>query len=151
MSERAMRLIGLAVTDESIGEDPTLPQNLALVTIFGLRDEIRQEAKVAVQEAQAAGVRVIMITGDAKNTARAIAKEMGIIQGDNPVVTTSTELGEMSDAQVRDMNQLKQIQDNIQAKLQEKKKDRKVIPLWWKLGGVAALLALLFTLSLIHI
>ena len=103
MSERAMRLIGLAVTDESIGEDPTLPQNLALVSIFGLRDEIRQEAKVAVQEAQAAGIRVVMITGDAKNTARAIAKEMGIIQGDNPVVTTSTELGEMSDSQVRDM------------------------------------------------
>ena len=46
MSERAMRLIGLAVTDESIGEDPTPPQNLALVSIFGLRDEIRQEAKV---------------------------------------------------------------------------------------------------------
>jgi|TARA_R100000479_G_scaffold68390_2_gene32611 hypothetical protein len=37
--------------------------------------------------------------------------------------------------------------DNIQAKLQEKKKDRKVIPLWWKLGGVAALLALLFTIG----
>jgi magnesium-transporting ATPase (P-type) len=103
MSERAMRLIGLAVTDESISEDPTLPKNLALVTIFGLRDEIRQEAKVAVQEAQTAGIRVVMITGDAKNTARAIAKEMGIIQGNNPVVTTSTELGEMSDAQVRDM------------------------------------------------
>ena len=61
MSERAMRLIGLAVTDESIGEDPTLPQNLVLVSIFGLRDEIRQEAKVAVQEAQAAGIRVVMI------------------------------------------------------------------------------------------
>ena len=103
MSERAMRLIGLAVTDESISEEPSLPQNLALVTIFGLRDEIRQEAKVAVQEAQAAGIRVVMITGDAKNTARAIAMEMGIIQGDNPVLTTSTELGAMSDAQVRDM------------------------------------------------
>ncbi len=37
--------------------------------------------------------------------------------------------------------------DNIQAELQEKKKDRKVIPLWWKLGGVAALLALLFTIG----
>ncbi|WP_339696720.1 hypothetical protein [uncultured Marixanthomonas sp.] len=37
--------------------------------------------------------------------------------------------------------------DNIQAELQEKKKDRKVIPLWWKLGGVAALLALLFTVG----
>ncbi|PVW15074.1 outer membrane beta-barrel protein [Marixanthomonas spongiae] len=37
--------------------------------------------------------------------------------------------------------------DNIQAKLQEKKKDRKVIPLWWKLGGVAALLALLLTVG----
>ena len=43
-----------------------------------------------------------MITGDAKNTARAIAKEMGLSK-DNPVVTTSTELGEMSDSQVRDM------------------------------------------------
>ena len=37
--------------------------------------------------------------------------------------------------------------DTIQAELQKKKKDRKVIPLWWKLGGVAALLALLFTIG----
>ena len=37
--------------------------------------------------------------------------------------------------------------DNIQAELQKKEKDRKVIPLWWKLGGVAALLALLFTIG----
>jgi len=37
--------------------------------------------------------------------------------------------------------------DNIQAELQAKKKERKVIPLWWKLGGVAALLALLFTIG----
>lgn len=103
MSERAMRLIALAITDDSITEEPNLPKKLTLVTIFGLRDEIRQEARVAVQEAHSAGIRVVMITGDAKNTARAIAKELGLIQGDNPVVTTSTELAEMSDAQVRDM------------------------------------------------
>jgi calcium-translocating P-type ATPase len=103
MSERAMRLIALAITDNSITEDPELPKEMTLVGIFGLRDEIRNEARIAVQEAQSAGIRVVMITGDAKNTARAIAKELGLIQGENPVVTTSSELAEMSDEQVRDM------------------------------------------------
>ena len=44
LSERAMRLIGLAVTDKSLEEDNVLPSELTLVGVFGLRDEMRKES-----------------------------------------------------------------------------------------------------------
>ena len=102
LSDRAMRLIGLAYSEEPI-HGTSLPEKLPLVSVFGLRDEMRPQSKPAVLSAQQAGIQVVMITGDSKDTAQAIAREVGIIRGENPKVITSSELGELSDDQVKEL------------------------------------------------
>ena len=100
LSERAMRLIGLAVSNQDLGEENVLPSDLTLVGIFGLRDEMRKESKTAVETARRAGIQVVMITGDAKDTAQAIAREVGILEKEQALVLTSKELGEISDEEL---------------------------------------------------
>ena len=100
LSERAMRLIGLAVSDHGLGKENALPSGLTLVGIFGLRDEMRKESSPAVGTARQAGIQVVMITGDAKDTAQAIAKEVGILEKEQALVLTSKELGEISDEEL---------------------------------------------------
>ena len=103
LSERAMRLIGLAVTDKSLDEDNVLPSELTLVGVFGLRDEMRKESLQAVETARKAGIQVVMITGDAKDTAQAIAKEVGILETKKGLILTSTQLGEFSDQEIKNI------------------------------------------------
>ena len=100
LSKRAMRLIGLAVSNKDLGEENVLPSDLTLVGIFGLRDEMRKESKTAVETARRAGIQVVMITGDAKDTAQAIAREVGILEKEQTLVLTSKELGEISDEEL---------------------------------------------------
>ena len=100
LSKRAMRLIGLAVSNQNLGEENVLPSDLTLVGIFGLRDEMRKESKTAVETVRRAGIQVVMITGDAKDTAQAIAKEVGILEKEQALVLTSKELGEISDEEL---------------------------------------------------
>ena len=80
LSDRAMRLIGLAVTEQSLDKENALPSELTLAGVFGLRDDMRKESLPAVETARRAGIQVVMITGDAKDTAQAIAKEVGILE-----------------------------------------------------------------------
>ena len=100
LSKRAMRLIGLAVSNQDLGEENVLPSDLTLVGIFGLRDEMRKESKTAVETVRRAGIQVVMITGDAKDTAQAIAREVGILEKEKVIVLTSKELGEISDEEL---------------------------------------------------
>ncbi len=100
LSGRAMRLIGLAYSDQPIN-GIHLPEQLTLISVFGLRDEMRPQSKPAVLQSQQAGIQVVMITGDSKDTAQAIAREVGILKGSNPKILTSTELGELSDDEVK--------------------------------------------------
>ncbi|SVC55282.1 uncharacterized protein METZ01_LOCUS308136, partial [marine metagenome] len=100
MSERAMRLIGVAISEQPIAGENRLPEQLTLVAIFGLRDEMRPQSKTAVLNAQQAGIQVIMITGDSKETAQAIAREVGILSDNHPKVLNSTDLTEMSDDEI---------------------------------------------------
>jgi len=100
LSKRAMRLIGLAVSNQNLGEENVLPSDLTLVGIFGLRDEMRKESKTAVETVRRAGIQVVMITGDAKDTAQAIASEVGILEKEKELVLTSKELGEISDEEL---------------------------------------------------
>ena len=101
LSQRAMRLIGLAISDHHLTEDNILPSELTFLGVFGLRDEIRKESHPAVKTAQKAGIQVVMITGDAKDTAQAIAKEVGILENNKEVILTSSELNELTDDEIK--------------------------------------------------
>jgi P-type Ca2+ transporter type 2C len=83
MSADALRVIALAYNDISIvpekPESEKVENNLIFVGMSGMIDPPREEAKLAVQKSKAAGIRPVMITGDHKTTAMAIAKELGIL------------------------------------------------------------------------
>lgn len=101
LAERAIRVLALAVSEDKIREDALPEGNWILVGIIGIRDEVRQESVAAIKEVQNAGVQVVMITGDRKDTAVAIAKEAGIIQKPSDIVYTSDELSAISDEELK--------------------------------------------------
>jgi len=94
-----VRVIALATTDKPIESDK-IPTPLTLIGIMGIYDDIRRESKSAVELAKRAGIQVVMITGDRKETGVAVAEELGLLQ-DNKMVLTSTQLRDMSDEQVK--------------------------------------------------
>ena len=100
LSERAMRVLSFAYSESELIED-TLPDDLVMVGFVGIRDDVRPEAKQAIKEVQNAGVQVVMITGDRKETAVAIAKEAGLLNSKSDVALTSEELNKMSDKEVK--------------------------------------------------
>lgn len=102
LSSQAMRLLAVAVTDTPIDDSKVLPADLTLVGVFGMRDELRKTSYASVKTAKAAGIQVVMITGDAKETARAIAQDVGLLEDDpQALILTSAELAELSDDEVK--------------------------------------------------
>lgn len=81
-------------------ERANLEKNLAFVGIVGIWDPPRREAKQAVEAAKRAGIRTIMVTGDNDLTALAIAKEVGLIEKEEDVIT-GEELQKLSDEELR--------------------------------------------------
>jgi Ca2+-transporting ATPase len=79
MGREGMRVLALAqreLGDEALGD--ALEDDLTLVGLVGMRDPLRPEAKGAVAQAQSAGIRVVMLTGDQRETAGAIASALAI-------------------------------------------------------------------------
>lgn len=74
--------------------------NLVFQGLIFLKDDLREEAIRGVSLIQEAGIQVVMITGDAKETALSIAKEVGIYQDNNDLVLTSLELNKLSDKEL---------------------------------------------------
>ena len=74
-----------------------------LIGFILLKDNIRKEAYDGIKEITESGVQVVMVTGDAKETAECIAKELNIINNDNDIVLTSEEFNKMSDYEVKNM------------------------------------------------
>lgn len=77
-------------------EPDTLEQDLTFLGLTGMIDPIRPEVKDAITECRQAGIRPIMITGDHKDTAIAIAKQLGIIETADEAIT-GAELNDISD------------------------------------------------------
>ena len=103
LAEQGVRLIALAYTENHIPEDKSLPTDLNLIGIVGIRDEIRVESYSAVREAMDAGIQVVMITGDRKGTAEAIAKEIGLVDSDDDLIMTSAELNSKTDDELKEV------------------------------------------------
>ena len=93
---RSMRLLAVAKAD---GDKDDVA--LTLVCIISIRDNVRKEVKDAVREIQNAGIQVVMVTGDRKETAVAIAKEAGLLTSEDDVALTSFELAEKSDEELK--------------------------------------------------
>ncbi len=101
LASRSMRLLALATSEQPIAGANDMPGELTLVAVLGLRDELRAESKQAVLTAQQAGIQVVMVTGDRKETAEAIARDVGLLDIADPVILSSSELEEMSDEALR--------------------------------------------------
>lgn len=100
MSREGLRVVAFAIdTDAGKTIEPKKIKDLTFVGFFGMKDAIRAEASLAIKKAMSAGVRVVMITGDHKITAEAIAKEVGIWSlGDETL--TGKKIDEFSEAEL---------------------------------------------------
>lgn len=107
MTSEALRVLALAYkkigSEEDFEDRDALESDLIYVGLVGMMDPPRKEAKEAVALCEKAGIKVVMITGDNKDTAAAIASEIGILKGGK--VLTGPELDKIDDNKFMDMVQ----------------------------------------------
>lgn len=100
MAEKGYRVLGYAIKTLSFlpeNLDPNaIETELTLIGFVGMIDPPREEAKQAVSECKEAGIIPVMITGDHKLTAKAIAEKLGIITSEEDLVLTGSELSELT-------------------------------------------------------
>lgn len=95
---RSMRLLAVAKASGDADD-----KDLTLLCVISIRDNVRPEAVEAIREVQNAGVQVVMVTGDRKETAAAIARESNLLSDETDVVLTSTEMAQKSDAELKEI------------------------------------------------
>lgn len=100
LADRSMRVLAFGYSESKLTEN-SINDDVVLTGLVGIRDDVRPDAKQAIEKIQKAGIQLVMITGDRLETARAIAKDAGLITSDSDVVLTSAELNEMSDDEVK--------------------------------------------------
>ena len=112
MAAKALRVLCMAYKEVSIIAEPDAEQlttltadaerDLIFVGMVGMIDPPREEARIAVEQCKAAGIKPVMITGDHKITASAIAQSLGIMAADDKVLTGS-DVESMSDEELRNI------------------------------------------------
>lgn len=103
MANQTLRVMGFAfrqVPEKIVPEDSE--RDMVLAGLMGMRDPPREEVKAAIATCTNAGIRTVMITGDHKTTAFAIAREIGIYREGN-LVLTGTELDALGDKEFEDI------------------------------------------------
>ena len=137
MADKALRVLACAqrVWPEKpeSAEAAKLEEELCFIGLAGMIDPVRPEVKAAIEECRTAGIRPIMITGDHIDTARAIAKELGIL-GPNDAAVTGAELSEMDDATFEKVFQ----NISVYARVQPEHKVR-IVNAWKKAGYITAM------------
>ena len=137
MAARALRVLGLAFRDidaiPAVLSSGTLEQNLTFVGLAGMIDPPRPEVKQAVSRCYAAGIRPVMITGDHKLTAVAIAKQLDIFRPGDLAVT-----GEDLDFMPQDMLERDVEKFSVYARVTPEHKMR-IVRAWQKKGHVVAM------------
>ncbi len=137
MADRALRVLAVAKRDWSEKPADNTPEYLERELVFlgltGMIDPVRPEVKAAIEECRAAGIRPVMITGDHKDTAVAIAKELGIITDASQAIT-GAELDEISDEDICEFVQ----KYGVYARVQPEHKTR-IVTAWKALGAITAM------------
>ena len=102
MSEDALRVLGLAYKRLDDGEiSESIEQDMVFTGLVGMIDPPRPEAKKAIEHCDQAGVKSVMITGDHKKTAVAIARELGLLK--DGLALTGVELDNLSQQELEEM------------------------------------------------
>ena len=86
LANRAMRVLAFGYSEKKLVEDK-INDDIVIIGLVGIRDDVRPEAKQAIEEVQGAGIQVVMITGDRLETAVAIGKDASLLTGNIDVVT----------------------------------------------------------------
>lgn len=137
MAKEALRVLGCAykVIDHfpSKEEMKNIENNLTFIGMVGMIDPPRQEAKVAVEKCKTAGIKTVMITGDHKITATAIARELGILENDDEAIT-GQDLENMTDEELE-----KNVRHySVYARVSPEHKVR-IVKAWQKNGEIVAM------------
>lgn len=137
MAGKALRVLAVAFRDmEELPEGLTsenIEQDMVFVGLVGMIDPPRPEAAEAVRICSEAGIRPVMITGDHRDTAAAIAKELGIIKNEDEVITGS-ELNRISDGEFDESV----VKYSVYARVSPEHKVR-IVNAWKKRGKVVAM------------
>ena len=137
MADKALRVLAAAKRDWS--EKPAdntpeyLEQDLVFLGLTGMIDPVRPEVKAAIEECRSAGIRAVMITGDHKDTAVAIAKELGIITDASEAIT-GAELDDISDDEICEFVK----KYGVYARVQPEHKTR-IVTAWKANGAITAM------------
>ncbi len=100
LAAKAMRVLAFGYSEQEMTENK-INNDIVIIGLVGIRDDVRPEAREAIQEVQKAGIQVVMITGDRLETAVAIAKDAGLLRGSADKALSSAQLNEMSDDEVK--------------------------------------------------
>ena len=134
MAKDALRVLGFAYKE--LDHKPSiedLEKDLIFVGMYGMIDPPREEAKLAVEKCKSAGIKTVMITGDHKITATAIAKKLGILENEDEAIT-GTELDKISDEQLeKDIKKY-----SVYARVAPEHKVR-IVKAWQKQGETVAM------------
>jgi Ca2+-transporting ATPase len=136
LSDQAYRVLGYA-----FAQHPEMPEvsmavlenNLIFAGLTGMIDPPREEVRGSIKECHTAGIETVMITGDHKNTAVAIAKDLGIYEDDN-LALSGVELDALSDAELDDCID----KVAVYARVSPENKVR-IVETWQKRGAVVAM------------
>ena len=137
MADKALRVLAAAKkaldAEPAVYEAEAVENDLCFVGLTGMIDPVRPEVKPAIDECRAAGIRAIMITGDHKDTAVAIAMQLGIIESAEQAIT-GAELDAISD---EDFDTAVE-KYSVYARVQPEHKTR-IVNAWRKKGKVTAM------------
>ena len=137
MAKNALRVLGCAYKEidhiPTKEEMKTIENDLIFIGMVGMIDPPREEAKLAVEKCKTAGIKTVMITGDHKITATAIAKKLGILENDDEAIT-GLELEQMTDEELE-----KNVRHySVYARVSPEHKVR-IVKAWQKNGEVVAM------------
>ena len=137
MADQALRVLAAAKKELSaepaVYEAEAVESQLCFVGLVGMIDPVRPEVKPAIDQCRSAGIRPIMITGDHKDTAVAIAKQLGIITDASQAIT-GAELDKISDEEFETAVE----NYSVYARVQPEHKTR-IVNAWRKKGKVTAM------------
>lgn len=100
LAAKAMRVLSFGYSESPMTENK-INDDIIITGLVGIRDDVRPEAKIAIADVQNAGIQVVMITGDRLETAKAIAKDTGLLKSDTDIALSSAELNSMTDDELK--------------------------------------------------